>query len=118
MNNEQALPENQKITAGTEKSIKIWSESTNEWRYVPKDPNYFKTKYHEYVRAKACPFCGSIIYTQMHRHNRSNKMPARQGRSRKRGRTDRERHLVGETRSPLGFGLKGTVKSSFQEILI
>jgi hypothetical protein len=73
MNNEQALQDNHQTTASTEKSVNIWSESTKKWRYVPKDPNYFKTKYHEYVRAKTCPFCGSIINTQMPRHNRSNK---------------------------------------------
>jgi hypothetical protein len=73
MNNEQASPENQKTATGTDKSIKIWSERTNKWRYVPKDPNYFKTKYHEYTHAKTCTICGSVINTQMHRHNRSNK---------------------------------------------
>ena len=62
-----------KDVAATEKSIKIWSESTNKWRYAPKDPTYFKTKCHEYVRAKTCPFCGSIINTQMVRHKRTNK---------------------------------------------
>jgi formamidopyrimidine-DNA glycosylase len=71
MNNEQATLENQKTAAGTEKSIKIWSERTNKWRYVPKDPNYFKTKYHEYTRAKTCSICGSVINTQMHSHNRT-----------------------------------------------
>jgi hypothetical protein len=73
MNNEQASPENQKTATGTEKSMKIRSERTHKWRYVPKDPNYFKTKYHEYTHAKTCPICGSVINTQMHRHNRSNK---------------------------------------------
>jgi hypothetical protein len=63
----------QKTATGTEKSIKIRSERTNKRRYVPKYPNYFKTKYNEYTHAKTCPICGSVINTQMHRHNRSRK---------------------------------------------
>jgi hypothetical protein len=74
MNDEQASPEIQKTTTGSEKkTTKIWSEKANKWRYVPKDLNYFTIKYREYTRAKACPLCGSIINTQMIRHNKTNK---------------------------------------------
>jgi hypothetical protein len=73
MNNEQATQEIKKPNTTTEKSIKVWSENTNKWRYIPKDPTYFKHKYHEHVRPKSCPFCGSIINTQMLRHNRTQK---------------------------------------------
>jgi hypothetical protein len=74
MNNEQTSPENQKTTTGSERgTTKIWSEKANKWRYVPKDPNYFTLKYREYTRAKACPLCGSIINTQMIRHNKTNR---------------------------------------------
>jgi hypothetical protein len=74
MNNEQTTPQEiEKPNTTTEKSIKVWSESSNKWRYIPKDPAYFKIKYHEYVRPKSCPFCGSIINTQMLRHNRTQK---------------------------------------------
>ena len=73
MNNDQASPETQNTTTGTEKSIKLWSERTNKWRYVPKDPTYFKTKYYEYTHAKPCPINGAIIHTQMIRHKQSKK---------------------------------------------
>ena len=73
MSNNQPLPEYQKTTTGTEKTNKIWSESTNKWRYVPKDPTYFKNKYYEYTHAKSCPICGAIIHTQMIRHKQSTK---------------------------------------------
>jgi formamidopyrimidine-DNA glycosylase len=72
MNDEQATPEIQKIATGAErKTTKIWSEKANKYRYVPKDPNYFTTKYREYTREKVCPLCGSIINTQMIRHNKT-----------------------------------------------
>jgi hypothetical protein len=74
MTNEQTSPENQKATTDSErKTTKIWSEKANKYRYVPKDPNYFTSKYREYTRAKVCPHCGSIINTQMIRHNKTNK---------------------------------------------
>jgi hypothetical protein len=74
MTNEQTSPENQKATTDSErKTIKIWSEKANKYRYIPKDPNYFTLKYREYTRAKVCPHCGSIINTQMIRHNKTNK---------------------------------------------
>jgi hypothetical protein len=57
----------------TEKSIKIWSENTKKWRYVPKDPAYFRLKYYEYVRPKPCNICGCVINTQMLRHYKSKK---------------------------------------------
>jgi hypothetical protein len=62
-----------KENSTTEKSIKIWSENNKKWRYVPKDPAYFRNKYYEYVRPKPCNICGCIINTQMLRHYRSKK---------------------------------------------
>jgi hypothetical protein len=74
MDNEQTTPQEIKTpNTTTAKSIKIWSENTNKWRYIPKDLTYFKNKYHEHVKPKSCPFCGSIINTQMLRHNRTEK---------------------------------------------
>ena len=74
-NDEQTLQEEtpNKENSTTEKSIKIWSESTKKWRYVPKDPAYFRLKYHEYVKPKTCNICGCIIHTQMLRHYKSKK---------------------------------------------
>ena len=62
-----------KETSTTEKSIKIWSENTQKWRYVPKDPAYFRLKYYDYVKPKTCDICGCVIHTQMLRHYRSKK---------------------------------------------
>jgi formamidopyrimidine-DNA glycosylase len=74
MTNDQTSPEIQKTATDSErKTTKIWSEKANKYRYVPKDPNYFTSKYREYTRAKVCPHCGSIINTQMIRHNKTNK---------------------------------------------
>jgi hypothetical protein len=75
MNNEQTLQEDmsKKENSTTEKSIKIWSENTKKWRYVPKDPSYFRNNYYDYVRPKPCNICGCIINTQMLRHDRSKK---------------------------------------------
>ena len=55
----------------TEQCIKIWSEHSKRWRYVPKDPEYFKIKYYKYLGPKTCAVCGSVVQTQMQRHLRS-----------------------------------------------
>ena len=31
-----------KQTTTTNSCTKFWSENTNKWRYLPKDPDYFK----------------------------------------------------------------------------
>jgi hypothetical protein len=49
----------------------MWSEKSNKWRYIPKDPAYFRNKYYEYVGEKTCTICGTVITTQMCRHTRS-----------------------------------------------
>ena len=74
-NNEQTLQEAmpKKENSTTEKSIKIWSENTQKWRYVPKDPAYFRIKYYDYVKPKTCHICSCIINTQMIRHYKSKK---------------------------------------------
>ena len=58
-------------TTTTEHCIKIWSEHSKRWRYVPKDPEYFKIKYYKYLGPKTCAVCGSVVQTQMQRHLRS-----------------------------------------------
>jgi hypothetical protein len=63
--------ENLKKTTTTENCIKIWSDRSNRWRYVPKDPAYFRIKYYEYLGDKTCPVCGTVVQTQMCRHQRS-----------------------------------------------
>jgi hypothetical protein len=60
-----------KETTTTERCIKIWSEKGNKWRYIPKDPAYFRNKYYEYRGDKTCAICGTVITTQMCRHTRS-----------------------------------------------
>ena len=60
-----------KKTTTTEQCIKIWSEHSKRWRYVPKDPEYFKIKYYKYLGPKTCAVCGSVVQTQMQRHLRS-----------------------------------------------
>ena len=60
-----------KETTTTEKCIKVWSENTQKWRYIPKDPAYFKTKYYKYLGEKTCAICGSMINTQMSKHVKS-----------------------------------------------
>ena len=60
-----------KETTTTEKCIKIWSEKTQKWRYIPKDPAYFKDKYYKYLGEKTCAICGSVINTQMSKHLKS-----------------------------------------------
>ena len=55
----------------TQQCIKIWSEHSKRWRYVPKDPEYFKIKYYKYLGPKTCAVCGSVVQTQMQRHLRS-----------------------------------------------
>ena len=62
-----------KQTTTTNKCVKVWSVNTNKWRYIPKDPEYFKHKYYEYLGPKTCKFCGTVVRTQMNRHTRSNK---------------------------------------------
>ena len=54
----------------TEHCIKIWSEQGKRWRYVPKDPAYFRIKYYKYLGPKTCAVCGSVVQTQMQRHLR------------------------------------------------
>jgi hypothetical protein len=63
--------ENLKKTTTTEHCIKIWSEHSKRWRYIPKDPDYFRIKYYEYLGDKTCPVCGTVVQTQMCRHQRS-----------------------------------------------
>jgi hypothetical protein len=63
--------ENLKKTTTTEHCIKIWSEHSKRWRYIPKDPAYFRIKYYEYVGPKTCRVCGTVVQTQMCRHQRS-----------------------------------------------
>ena len=74
-NGSQTLQTNQeddsKKTTTTEHCIKIWSEHSKMWRYVPKDPEYFKIKYYKYLGPKTCAVCGSVVQTQMCRHLRS-----------------------------------------------
>jgi uncharacterized protein YijF (DUF1287 family) len=60
-----------KASTTTEHCIKVWSEYSKKWRYIPKDPAYFRLKYYEYVGPKTCPVCGSVVQTQMCRHQRS-----------------------------------------------
>ena len=60
-----------KKTTTTQQCIKIWSEYSQRWRYVPKDPEYFKIKYYKYLGPKTCAVCGSVVQTQMQRHLRS-----------------------------------------------
>ena len=60
-----------KKTTTTQQCIKIWSEHSKRWRYVPKDPEYFKIKYYKYLGPKTCAVCGSVVQTQMQRHLRS-----------------------------------------------
>ena len=60
-----------KQTITTNSCTKIWSENTNKWRYVPKDPEYFKKKCYEYAGPKTCTACGAVVNTQMCRHTRS-----------------------------------------------
>ena len=61
-----------KETTTTEKCIKVWSENTQKWRYIPKDPAYFKTTYfYKYLGEKACAICGTMITTQMSKHVKS-----------------------------------------------
>ena len=62
-----------KKTTTTEHCIKIWSEGSSRWRYVPKDPEYFKIKYYKYLGPKTCSQCGTVVQTQMCRHQRSQK---------------------------------------------
>jgi hypothetical protein len=76
MSNDQEDPhnlkqENLKKTTTTEHCIKIWSERTKRWRYIPKDPAYFRIKYYEYLGPKTCSVCGAVVQTQMCRHQRS-----------------------------------------------
>jgi hypothetical protein len=65
--------EDAKKTTTTENCIKIWSEASKRWRYVPKDPEYFKIKYYKYLGPKTCSNCGTVVQTQMCRHQRSQK---------------------------------------------
>ena len=60
-----------KTNTTTEHCIKIWSEQGKRWRYVPKDPAYFRIKYYKYLGPKTCAVCGSVVQTQMQRHLRS-----------------------------------------------
>ena len=62
-----------KQTTTTNNCVKVWSETSNKWRYIPKDPEYFKRKYYEYLGPKTCKFCGTVVRTQMCRHTRSKK---------------------------------------------
>ena len=62
-----------KETTTTNKCIKVWSETSNKWRYIPNDPDYFRRKYYEYLGPKTCTCCGTVVRTQMCRHNRSKK---------------------------------------------
>ena len=62
-----------KKTTTTDKCLKVWSENTLKWRYIPKDPEYFKNKYYEYAGPQICKCCGTVVRTQMARHTRSNK---------------------------------------------
>ena len=75
INDEQNIQEDmsKKENSTTEKSIKIWSERTQKWRYVPKDPAYFRLKYYDYVKPKTCDICSCVIHTQMLRHYRTKK---------------------------------------------
>ena len=75
INDEQNIQEDmsKKENRTTEKSIKIWSEKTQKWRYVPKDPAYFRLKYYDYVKPKTCDICSCVIHTQMLRHYRTKK---------------------------------------------
>ena len=75
INDEQNIQEDmsKKENRTTEKSIKIWSERTQKWRYVPKDPAYFRLKYYDYVKPKTCDICSCVIHTQMLRHYRTKK---------------------------------------------
>ena len=62
-----------KQTTTTNTCVKVWSETSNTWRYTPNDLEYFKHTYFEYLGPKTCKFCGTVVSTQMCRHNRSNK---------------------------------------------
>ena len=61
-----------KQTMTTNNCVKVWSETSYKWRYIPKDPEYLNQKY-EYLGPKTCKFCGTVVRTQMNRHTRSNK---------------------------------------------
>jgi hypothetical protein len=63
--------EDSKASTTTEHCIKVWSEYSKKWRYIPKDPSYFRLTYYEYLGPKTCPVCGSVVQTQMCRHQRS-----------------------------------------------
>jgi hypothetical protein len=63
--------ENSKQSTTTEHCIKIWSEHSKRWRYIPKDPLYFEIKYYKYLGPKTCSVCGTVVQTQMCRHQRS-----------------------------------------------
>ena len=65
------IEDDSKQSTTTNKCTKIWSENTNKRRYIPKDPEYFKNKYYEYVGPKTCTACGAVVNTQMCRHTRS-----------------------------------------------
>ena len=54
----------------TDKCVKVWSDNTLKWRYIPKDPDYFKKKY---LVPRTCTCCGTVVRTQMARHTRSKK---------------------------------------------
>ena len=75
INDSQTRPtekkDDSKTNTTTEHCIKIWSEHGQRWRYVPKDPEYFKIKYYKYLGPKTCVVCGSVVQTQMCRHLRS-----------------------------------------------
>ena len=62
-----------KKTTTTDKCVKVWSDNTLKWRYIPKDPEYFKNKYYEYRGPQTCMCCGTVVRTQMARHTRSKK---------------------------------------------
>jgi hypothetical protein len=69
-----------KKTTTTDNCIKIWNEASKKWRYIPKDPAYFRNNYYEYVGPKTCTICGTVVTTQMCRHTRSKRcQPVRQG---------------------------------------
>jgi hypothetical protein len=64
-------PDDSKESSTTEHCIKVWSEYSNKWRYIPKDPAYFRMKYYKYLGPKTCSMCGVVVQTQMCRHQRS-----------------------------------------------